>query len=154
NPTVLEAVASQAANPQSPTYGQFVTDADIMASYAPSAADYQAITQFAQAKGFSVFRTYVNRLTLSLSGTAAQIEQAFFVNLNTYQRPDGSTFYGPDREPTFDFGSPVPIYYISGLTSFFIEPHKTFDLAQPGGNGSGNDSNYLSRDLRRAYVPC
>jgi alpha-tubulin suppressor-like RCC1 family protein len=154
NPAGLEAVANQAANPQSPTYGQFVTDADIMASYAPSAADYQAITQFAQSKGFSVFRTYPNRLVLSLSGTAAQIEQAFFVNLNNYLRPDGSTFYAPDREPTFDFGSPVPIYYISGLTSFFIEPAKAFDLTQPGGNGSGSGNNYLSRDLRRAYVPC
>jgi alpha-tubulin suppressor-like RCC1 family protein len=154
NPAGLEAIADQAANPHSPTYGQFLTDADIMATYAPSAADYQAITQFAQAKGFSVFKTYPNRLLLSLSGTAAQIEQAFFVNLNTYLRPDGSTFYAPDREPTFDFGSPVPIYYVSGLTDFFVEPSRPLDIAQVGGNGSGNDNNYLSRDLRRAYASC
>ncbi len=97
----LTALVDQASDPMSPTYRQWVSPSDFLGTYAPPVGDYGALVAWAQAQGFDV-ATYPNRVGIDILGTAAQIEQAFFVNLIEAQRPDGTTFYEPDRQPSIN----------------------------------------------------
>ena len=52
-------------------------------------------------------------MLLSVTGTAAQIQQALHTNLRYRSRMDGSTFVTVDREPSVDVA--VTLLRISGL---------------------------------------
>jgi subtilase family serine protease len=58
------------------------------------------VSTFATSNGFTVVRSYTSQALLTVSGTVSAIESAFFVTLNLYQRPDGSTFYAPANAPS------------------------------------------------------
>ena len=93
-----------------------MTSEEFTEIYGATPEDYQALLDWAQACGFSVVYTFMDRLLVSVSGTAALIERTFCVNLNYYLRPDGTQFYAPDREPSDN--SPVPLNYISNLDDY------------------------------------
>jgi subtilase family serine protease len=96
--------------------------------------------------------TYPNNLLLSISGTAAQIEQALHANLVFRRRKDGSAFIAVDREPSIDLA--VPILQISGLTDYVLPKH--FAVNGTGGSGGGGTAfartSYRAADLRNAYL--
>ena len=95
NEAALTAIIDQASDPTSATYRQWVSPSDFLATYAPVASDYAQLAAWATAQGFQV-ATYSNNLGVDITGTAAQIEAAFYVNLVEAERPDGSTFYEPE----------------------------------------------------------
>ena len=94
----------------------------------------------------TVVQSDSEHILLKVSATAAQVEQAFFVNLNVYQRADGSTFVAPDQEPSLDVATPV--LFLAGLDTF---PKL---LASPNVFGTGMGSSYRSPELRSAYASC
>ena len=139
----LLTAAAQVSDPNSSTYQQYLTVAQIAGLYGPSQSDYNNLTAFAQSKGLTVTGSFTSRLALGVSGTASAIEQAFYVNLNNYLRPDGTQFYGPDREPSVDFSTTLG--HISGLDNFRV--------SIPLG-GSGPQGSFLGKDFRNAYASC
>ncbi|HUO57867.1 MAG TPA: protease pro-enzyme activation domain-containing protein [bacterium] len=154
-------------DPHSPRYRRFLKPDQFGALFGASEADYQTVVDFAVSHHLQVTQTHHNRLLLSVRGTAADVERAFHVTLNNYQRPDGKVFYGPDREPSVDSG--VPIAHITGLDNFDHFPgrgpreEKTrtepLSPARKGGTGYGTGPNcgggnsYLGSDLRKIYAP-
>jgi subtilase family serine protease len=127
----------------SATYRQWLTQADLQANYLPTASDYSALTAWALSKGFQISSSS-NNTVLGLIGTVAQIERAFFVNLITAQRPDGTIFYAPDRVPSLDLN--VPVLGISGIDDF-VPPR----IAASGGTGPLTNT-FQSSDFRGAYL--
>jgi hypothetical protein len=132
----------QVSDPTSPSYRQYLTTAQFAATYGPTASDYQGVVTWAQARGLTV-TSYPNRLIADVTGTAGQIEQALFVNMNFYRRPDGTQFFAPDRDPSLD--SPVTVLRISGLDNFVLPTPRA---------GSGAGGLYLGSDFRNAYASC
>jgi subtilase family serine protease len=102
------------------------------------------LRSWAEANGFVIRATYPNKLLLSVTGTAAQIERALYTNLVFRKRQDGSNFVAVDREPSLDLN--VPILHISGFTDYML-PHS---LAVNGTGGGG--TSYRAADLRDAYL--
>jgi subtilase family serine protease len=49
------------------------------------------VASFAQANGLTVTGNHENRLLVPVSGTVAQINQAFNVTMNVYQHPNGES---------------------------------------------------------------
>jgi hypothetical protein len=147
NRAALDTFVRQISDPASPTFGQGLTPAQVTSTYGPTAADYQAATDWAQANGLTVVQTYPNRTVLDVRGTADAINRALFVNLVYRQRPDGTQFYVVDREPSI--GVAAPVLWIAGLDNFV--------LPQPS-SGSGTTTSgpgaYLGDDFRRAYASC
>jgi hypothetical protein len=137
----LQTIASQASDPSSPTYRQYVTSATVLANHAPTQADYDAVVAWAQGRGFKVV-TYANRIGLDVTGTVAQIEQAFYANVILATRPDGSQFYRLDRQPSVDLG--VQLLGVSGLDNY-VMPRPLAGTAPIAGT-------YQSSDLRGAYA--
>lgn len=143
-------------DPGSAQYHQYLTPEQFTELFGPTAGDYAALNDFAQANGMKVIRTYPNRVVLDINASVADIERAFHITMRVYQHPtEPRTFYAPDTEPTVD--STVPILDISGLDDSVL-PRPLLHGAT-GKNpvepdyGSGSGGTYLGKDFRAAYAP-
>lgn len=72
--------------PGSPAFGSRLTPAQFTASYAPSAADAQAVVDYLSAQGFTGIEVAPNRLLVTARGTAAAAQAAFNTTLARFQR--------------------------------------------------------------------
>src|ERR671939_201405 len=79
NHTQLEALISAASDPQSPVYGHYLTRAQYLASFAPTAQDVQDVRHWAQGVGLSVARTSPDNLLVTVRGTTRTVERALGV---------------------------------------------------------------------------
>ena len=66
---------------------------------------------------------------MAIIGTAAQVQQSLYVNLDYRLRPDGTLFVTPDRDPSLDLN--VPILRVTGLGDYASPQHLAL-------NGTGN----------------
>jgi kumamolisin len=152
NEAQLDDLLQQLYDPQSPLFHQFLSVQEFTDRYGPSAEDYAAVISFAQKSGLTVTGTFPNRLVVNVTGSVASIEQAFHVNMGSYQHPyEARTFYSPDREPSADL--PVPLWHISGLDNFSL-PRPASLKREPNGHhpaGSGPGGYFIGSDLRAAY---
>ena len=146
DPQGLQTFIEQVSDPKNPLFRKHLTQAEFYATYGAADADYASLKTWAINNGLTIDGTYPNNLLLSVSGPAAQVGQALYVNLVYRLRPDGTEFVAVDREPSVDLA--VAILEITGLTDF--------RLPQPaqvnGTGGSSNNPLYRADDLRQAYV--
>jgi hypothetical protein len=133
--------ADKVADPKSPSFRHYLTPEEFAEKFGPTQADYDRMVDWARSKSFTV-QTHRNRLAATVTATAADVERAFDVRLDTALRADGTTFFGPDDEPTVDLA--LPVQFISGLTDYFVPKPAT---------GSGVNGEYQGKDFRNAYVP-
>jgi hypothetical protein len=143
SPAAMKQAAHDLADPTSPSFRKYLTPSQLAATYGAPQADYQAVVDWAQTHGLTVTATYPNRLLVGVNGTAEQIEQALYIGLDQRLRPDGSTFYALDRDPSIDLG--VQLLWISGLDNRVLATH---------GGGSGPGGSYNAVNLRAAYASC
>jgi hypothetical protein len=145
-------------NPASPLYRHYLTPEQFAEKFGPTAADYAAVTAFATRHHLTVTATHGNRLLLDVSGTVADIQQAFQLTLRTFHHPtEARDFYAPDAEPSVDAG--LPVVDISGLNNFVRpRPRIARPRSAPGDKaapktGSGPQGTYQGNDFRAAYLP-
>jgi len=141
NLSALQAFADEVSDPSSPQFRQFITPDKFASMFGPLQTSYAALSNWATSSGLTVIGTYSNNMVLAVTGTVAAIEQALFLNLNYYVRPDGTQFYAPDRSPSLNLS--VPVLPVQGLDNY--------QLPSPGVQPDGN---YLGNDFRIAYAPC
>ncbi len=144
-------------NPSSPNFRHFLKPEEFNASFAPSAADYQSVIDFAKAHHLTVIRTHTNRTLVNLSGSVGDIENAFHVRLQTYKHPkENRTFFAPDAEPSLDLKTPV--LAISGLDNYVRPRPRLYaniriNKGPGGGSSGGNTGPFEGGDYEAAYVP-
>ncbi len=100
----------------SPNFHQFLTPEEWNARFAPSAADEQAVVDWAVSQGFTVTHRFNHRLLVDLEGTAGLIEKAFSVTINRYQYRDEVDFSN-DRDPVIPAHLQGILYNIQGLNN-------------------------------------
>lgn len=151
-------------NPSSPNFHHFLKPDQFAASFGPSAEDYQSVINFAKAHHLRVTHTHSNRTLIDVSGSVADIENAFHIHMLTYKHPtENRNFFAPDVEPSLDLATPV--LAISGLDNY-VRPHPLIHSAitsvRPGirtlgggggGSGGSNTGPFQGYDFRDAYVP-
>ena len=144
----------QLYDPSSADYRHFLSVEEFTNEFAPTAEDYQKVAEFARDNGFTVNGSAPNRLVVSISGTAGQIERTFNVRMRTYQHPtETREFYSPDREPSIPSG--LAVYHITGLNNYSL-PMSLAKRSPAGMNGavvqgSGPGNDYMPSDMRAAY---
>ena len=157
NQQELDNLLADLYNPDSPSFRHFLTVAQFTAEFGPTQDDYNTLIDFAQEHGLTVVATSPNRVNLDVTGSVAAIQQAFHINLRTYQHPtENRTFFAPDREPTVDL--PFQLWHIAGLDNYSI-PHPAGLTHNPNANnsrsgatvGSGPSASFLGTDMRAAY---
>jgi kumamolisin len=164
DPAGLDALLARIYDPASDAYGQFLTVEEFTAKFGPTQADYDAVVQFAQARGLRVTGGSRDGMDVQVTASVSTVEAAFHLGMSTYHHPfENRTFYGPDRDPTV--GLPVRLSHVSGLDNYSI-PRPLFvaksDYAAAHGlnlaamathiaNGSGPQGSFLGSDMRAAY---
>ena len=153
-------------DPASPNFRHYLKPDEFAAAFAPSAADYQSVIDFATAHHLTVSNTHSNRTLVRVSGSVQDVENAFHVRLQTFQHPqENRVFFAPDAEPSLDLATPV--LAISGLDNY-VRPHPHLHpagasprpLVRPyggggsgGGGGGSNTGPFEGYDFRNAYAP-
>jgi subtilase family serine protease len=157
NTDEMNQLLNELYDPHSPFYHQYLTPDEVAARFGPSESDYQSVIDFVAAHHLTITRTYTNRLIVDVTGTVDDIQKTFHVNLNRYQRSDGSEFHAPDQEPSVDLD--IPLTHISGLDNFKIpkpafRPHNTLESQTNPLSGTGPTGSYFGSDFRNSYIPC
>ena len=160
----LQSFLKELYDPSRPSFHQFLKPQEFTARFGPSQEDWDALVAFAKASGFEVVGGTRDSRDLWLSGTVANIERAFHVNLGVYRDlTEDREFFAVDREPTVDL--PFQLWHITGLDndsrphplyvkksdyarSHGIDPNKVVSHAT---TGSGPDASFLGSDMRAAY---
>ena len=83
----LATLLQQLYDPSSSNYRRYLTPAQFTERFGPTADDYQAVAEFAKAKGFKITAVYPNRMVLGVEGAVADIERTFHVTMRTYRHP-------------------------------------------------------------------
>ena len=155
----LEAFVQDVSNPNSPNYRQYLDVPTFAARYGASSTRVNAVGKWATDHNLTVTQSFANNLLVAVSGTAAAIEEALYVDLNYYLRPDGTQFYAPDREPSLDLSTTVAtVLYIGNLNNLFVsrpggnEPENPIVQPPPNGSATDNSNYYIGDDFRYAYA--
>ena len=156
NQAQLADLLSRLYDPSSPDYHKFLTVAQFVETFGPSAGDYQAVVDYARANGFTVTGRSSNRLVVPVSGTVDQVQKAFNVRMMLYHHPtENRTFFSPDREPSLALSTSIA--HIEGLNNFsvpqptVVRPSAGHAQASESTQGSGPGGSYLGSDMRAAY---
>ena len=138
-------------DPQSTQYHRYLSVAEFINRFAPTADDYNAVVAWVTAKGLTVTARTSNRRLVVVEGAVDTINRAFNVNVRYYKHPTESrTFYSPDREPT-TVGLNVPLLQVTGMNNSVLPRPLLRHLAIANPAGSGLSSQFLPSDLRAAY---
>jgi subtilase family serine protease len=83
NEAGAEAALRRASDPASPGYGRWLTRAQFVSRYAPSASAATAVSRWLTSEGFQV-RGVIGGAYVEASGSAGQIEKTFATTMSTY----------------------------------------------------------------------
>ncbi len=156
NRELLTNLLNQVCDPRDRDFHRCISPSQFTDQFGPSVQDYEAVKTFARAHGLIVGPDDPGRLMVHVSGTVADIDRTFHIQLSYYQHPaEPRRFFSPDIEPSVDLATPV--LCISGLNDYTrSEPCGEVQPAANAigtGGGSGPLGSLLGNDFRAAYVP-
>jgi kumamolisin len=147
NAAALDSFLQQVNDPTSPGYHQFMTQAQVNASFNPTVRQESQVVQWLQSNGLTVTATYPNHLLVDAQGTVGQIENLLHTTINNYQgkvHGKDSQFFAPAVDPTVDASVADDVQSITGLDDvprFHIATNGTAHGAAP----------YYPQDFANAY---
>lgn len=146
-------------DPSSPDYHHYLTSEQFAELFGPNESDYEAVKEYAQAKGFTITGVHPNRTLLNVRGSVAVIEETFHVSLGVYKHPkEPRTFHAPQSEPSLDLTNSVlsivglDDYSLPHPANLKLESSRSSPRSVPNG-GSGSGGTYFGNDFRNAYAP-
>ncbi len=149
-----QAFAKAVSTPGSSSYGKYLTAARWEQRFSPSPAEVQSVTGFLAHNGFKVLGASADRLAISASGTAAQVQRAFATSLS-YHRVDGSTLRLADRDLSVPSDIAASVAGVSGVSDTRAHPD---DLTgDPGRAATGSSPAAASSEQPagfRVAPPC
>ena len=87
-------------------------------------------------------------MMLTASGTVARVENALAVKINDYRRPDGTSFYAPDRDPAGPQSVAPFVDCIVGLTNATAPESDLINIpVQPGSGENAQATGLQPNDI-------
>lgn len=115
NPEGLATYLQEIASPQSTLYHHYLTPSTFATLYGPLPQSEVAVSSFLRSQGFKITATYPNHLLIDATGTVAQAESAFAVQINNYLSPDGRQFYANASDPSLPSDIAPLVASVTGL---------------------------------------
>lgn len=129
NQDKLAAFIRAVSDPKSSSYKHYLTVAQYAAEYGATDAQVQSVSSYLRSAGLSVGQVTANHLTLSVSGTTAQVEKAFDVSIGTYKTSSRS-FYANQAAPSLPSSIASVVSGVAGLSTssvrtaaYTVTPH-------------------------------
>lgn len=157
NRAELDALVKDLYNPSSPNYRHWLAKSDLLAKFAPTAAEAKSVQDFFASNQLAVVKVGPDNFFVRARGTAAAISSAFHVTLNNYQ-VNGSTFRANAGDPYVTSAIAPLVGSVYGLDSLaFTHPiAKAMPLASKPGKlpGVSNASSNMMPAASPFNVPC
>ncbi len=132
------AFADSVATPGSAGYHHYLSPAQYTAQYGPSAAEAQAVSAWLGSAGFTGVRVASGRDSVTATGSAAQVDRAFSVQMGDYSAADATArFVANDRDLSIPSSISSDVMSVTGLDG---APPATFHTA-PRAASSSQPSN-------------
>ena len=147
NQAQLNGLLSSLYNAGSPQYHQFLTSAQFRALFSPTSGQVQQVVSFLKSQGLHVQSIAANDLTIDVSGSVSQVQKAFQVHINTYQR-NGSPFYANANAPTIPQMLSSLVSSIDGLNNIIYNP---LFIRNTAVHANTTPTGYGPSDLTNAY---
>jgi Pro-kumamolisin, activation domain/Bacterial Ig-like domain (group 3)/Bacterial Ig-like domain (group 1)/Putative Ig domain len=106
---------SAVQNPSSAFYHRFLTQDQLTATFGPSVASYDQVLSWVRSEDLTLVQGSANRLTLTVTGSRAQVEKAFGVTIADY-RVGGRTVYSNTSAPALPANIAGEVQAVSGLS--------------------------------------
>jgi hypothetical protein len=132
HPDEEEQFLRELMTPGSPQFHKFLTADQWIARFAPSAADEQAVVDWATSQGLTVTHRFPNRLIVGVEAPMATIEKALQVRINNYLL-DGYTYFANEREPVLPARLAGVVRHVEGLHNFPLMTPTSFHGPIPPG---------------------
>ncbi len=117
NQTALNRLLSALSNPKSPEYRHYLTAAEFLQEFSPSAATYRAAVEYFSGIPGLVLSTYRDRVGLMIQGPVAAVGRAFGVQLDRFAPSGGSPFMAPIGPATLPEPLGLEVLQVTGLDS-------------------------------------
>ena len=117
----LDAFNERQYDPSSQDYHHWLSATEFGLTYGPSDADIAAVTAWLGSHGLKVYGVSKGRITIEFSGTVAQIQDAFHVQMHHYLA-DGALRIANDRDPQIPSALSSVLGGVVGLYDFPIPP--------------------------------
>jgi subtilase family serine protease len=108
-------------DPTSPKYRQWLTPEEFAAQFGPSEQQIQTVQSWLQQQGLAPGKVARGGGWVAFSGTAAEVEQAFQVQLHTYS-VHGQTVYANATEPSVPAELAGIVAGVRGLSNIALQP--------------------------------
>lgn len=109
-------------DPDSPKYRRFLSQKQITDRFGPTARAYQDVATYMQRHGFTVMERSANRMTLTVRGSRAMVEQTFQLRIDEYALGN-SVFYAASDDPALPAAIAANVSAITGLSNAGV-PHR------------------------------
>jgi subtilase family serine protease len=103
-------------------YHRWITPTDFLTRFSPSQSDVDAVRQHLESHGLTVKTVSDNRVLVQTTGTVAQIEDAFAININVYKL-GAETHFSNDRNPSVPSSLKDVVESVTGLSSLETMHH-------------------------------
>ena len=114
------------------SYHKWINQGQFNADYSPTDQQVKSVSNFLSAHGFTILDTAENNFYIKVSGTIAQSEQAFHVQINNY-RYNGKTYRSNAAYPRVNDASGGNIANVTGLDdASYYQPFVTRAGARAG----------------------
>ena len=130
----LAALDERLYDPKSPDFHHWMHADEFGKTFGPSDADMATVTGWLESHGFSIYEVSKSRISLQFSGTSAQVQETFGVEMHKYL-VNGVEHIANDRDPSIPQAlAPV----VAGVASLH-------DFRHSHGTHAGD---YVTRDLK------
>ncbi len=140
----LDALIRAASTPGSPGYGHYLTNAQYMGRYAPTASQVRAVRAWLASHRLAVTGTSPDNLLVHVRARSGDAERAFGVTINDYSTGRGHEFFANDRDPSVP--ADLSIKWVSGLSNEVIGKPAISCTPAPG-----SKCGFDGADFRSAY---
>jgi subtilase family serine protease len=132
----LDALIEAQQNPASPQYHQWLTPEQFGAQFGAADADIAQVQSWLEQQGFTVNEVSRNRSQISFSGSVAQVEAAFGIEMH-YYNVNGEKHLAPSTDVSIPASFAGAVSNVGNLSDFkpraHFRPRKNFTA----GNGEG-----------------
>jgi len=142
----LDELLAAQQDPTSTQYHQWLTPEQYADSFGLSTTDLLQVSTWLQSQGLTVSAVAPSRNSITVSGTAVQVEQAFQTEIHSYLY-NGETHYANSKSPSLPQTLAGMVASIQGLHNFSPKPHlrkQTLQSVSPKFTSSESGSHYIS----------